>query len=249
MGVDVYVLDFLLKFKTESQNPLGETLFLGRQGFHINDRSRNIAENILKRYFPADTFKNISDGSKYAEPLFRYLGSSRIVAMDISDFEGATLIHDLNERIPDHLHGCFDCIFDGGTIEHVLDVPRAFANVGMMLRRGGVFLLVDAANNMLGHGMYQFSPELLWTVFSEANGFRIELMQIMETNGTPVGVPVGNPRVVGHRIELGKTQAPTYIMMAARKIAEVQKLAGYQSDYEASWKRASLRNDEKTRPQ
>ena len=229
MGVDVYVLDFLLKCRSQIGMPLGDTLLLGRQGFHIVG-TRDLAETIVKRYFPRDLLNNISDGGRYAEHLFKFLGSSDVISMDISDFEGATLLHDLNEPIPPHLNGRFDCIFDGGTIEHVFDVRQAFSNVGAMLCGGGLFLLVDAANNMLGHGMYQFSPELLWTTFSESNGFKIELMQMMEAVGLPTGIPKKNPRLEGRRIEIGQTASPTYIMMAARKIADASKLTGYQSD-------------------
>lgn len=137
----------------------------------------------------------------------------------------------------DDLVGAFDCVFDGGTIEHVFDVPQAFANVSRMLRVGGVFLMVDAANNQLGHGMYQFSPELLWTAFSKSNGFCIETLQLMDLYGPPVGRPALEPRAEGRRIEIGRTLNPTYIMMAARKIADTQRIVGYQSDYEARWKK------------
>jgi len=50
-------------------------------------------------------------------------------------------------------------------------------------RSGGLFFMVDGANNFLGHGLYQFCPELLWRMFS-----RIELM--LDDVGKP------NPRDV-----------------------------------------------------
>lgn len=242
MGVDVHVLDFLLSAccspDAKSQAvKLEKTLTLGRQGLHIG-KDRERANDIIRRYRPDWSINQIDDGTGYADKLFKLLGATDLKFMDISPFEGADVIHDLNYPVPAEQHLSYDCIFDGGTIEHVLNTQQAFLNVACMLKPGGVFLLVDAANNMLGHGMYQFSPELLWTVFSEKNGFEVLRMQLMETNGSPSAIELKNPRVEGKRIEIGCTRLPTYIMMAARKVADVSVVVGYQSDYEAAWARS-----------
>jgi hypothetical protein len=45
--------------------------------------------------------------------------------------------------------------------------PWCFRNVKAMLKPGGLFLLASPANNWLGHGLYQFNPDLLGqSVFS-----------------------------------------------------------------------------------
>ena len=48
--------------------------------------------------------------------------------MDASAFEGANFVHDLNNPIPEELHCKYDAVVDGGTLEHVFNVPVAFAN-------------------------------------------------------------------------------------------------------------------------
>ncbi|ESW98114.1 hypothetical protein X768_32060 [Mesorhizobium sp. LSJC265A00] len=235
MGVDIYVMDFLLKFRGRS---LGETLWLGRQGYHIHDST--LGNSVLRSYDRRVSIENIKGETGYCEELFKYLGSKAIRSLDYSDFEGADITHDLNDPIPDELANQFDCIFDGGTIEHVFDTRMAFSNVKRMLRVGGIFLMVDGANNFLGHGLYQFSPDLLWRTFSRENGFEIELMQLVDDVGKPNPRDVPDPAVLGQRSNMTMSTARTYVLMAARKTFEIsdgeQKV--YQSDYLAAWQRS-----------
>jgi hypothetical protein len=241
MGVDVTVLDFLMKFRGKIG---GDTLHLGRQGLHISpDRAHqqiDAAEAILQRYDPAACFADIADSSGYSDKLFRYLGSSSVVSLDASAYEGATIVHDLNLPVGEGLIRRFDTIFDGGTIEHVFNVPTALQNVKTMLRVGGLFLSVNAANNQLGHGFYQFSPELMWRVFSNGSGFEVELMQTVVLSHAPAPVDAPDPESLGRRVEIGFTPGATYLLVVARKIAEVDAAgAAYQSDYAGHWKRAA----------
>lgn len=237
MGIDVFVLDFLASQARAAAQPFGATLTLGRQGFHVPAEGLAAAEKVVAKYFPDASVSDFYDGSSFSERLFRFLGSTSIKAMDISAFEGAEVVHDLNSPIPPELKGQFDCVFDGGTIEHVYDVPQAFRNVAALLKLNGLFLLVDAANNQLGHGLYQFSPELLTSAFSASQGFRVECLQLMELVAPPTARVAIDPRRVGKRVEIGRTANPTYIMMAARKVSENVGSGVYQSDYESRWGR------------
>jgi len=232
MGVDLYVMDFLLKFRGRA---LGDTLWLGRQGFHIHDD--DVANSLLHSYDEGLTIDKIKGKTGYCEEFFKYLGSATIRSLDFSDFEGAEIVHDLNLPAPQELINRFDCIFDGGTLEHVFDIRTALLNVKKMLKVGGLLLMVDGANNFLAHGLYQFSPELLWRAFSRRNGFEIELMQLVDVVGKPSPRDVPDPAVLGRRSEVTMSTARTYLLMAARKTLEIsdaeQKV--YQSDYVAAW--------------
>ena len=159
--------------------------------------------------------------------------------MDISNFEGASVIHDLNKPVPDFMEGCYDCIFDGGTLEHIFNFPVASTNIRRMLRIGGIFLSVNAANNQLGHGLYQFSPELLWRAFGPQSGFEVQVMELVPITGE-LPRPIAVPAPDGRRQEYGPTAFPTYIMCAARKTAETigPDIVIYQGDYAAAWERA-----------
>ena len=102
---------------------------------------------------------------------FERLGFSALQALDISDFEGADHIFDLNEDdLPEHLANRFDAVFNGGTLEHVFHVPNALASITRMLRPGGVVIHVVPCNGWVNHGFYQISPTLMFDYY-EAAGF------------------------------------------------------------------------------
>lgn len=238
MGVDIYVLNFLAAATPVHKRSLGRTLMLGRQGFHVtSQQGRDLAESILRTQDPEAHLDMIQPPeAQWAEGLFRYLGSTDISALDASPFEGANIIHDLNQPVPDHLHGAFDTIFDGGTLEHIFDIPAALRSVALMLSEGGLFLSVNAANNQLGHGSYQFGPELMWRAFAEENGFHVEALQLAPQGGPPMLEEAPDPREAGRRIETGCTAAPTYLCLAARRTPALRAgLAVFQSDYSRSW--------------
>jgi SAM-dependent methyltransferase len=101
--------------------------------------------------------------------LFGHLGLE-VNALDYSAFEGAEIIHDLNQPIPDHLKGKYATIIDGGTLEHVFDVRQSLENVAELLAPDGKIIHQLPVNNYVNHGFYQFSPTILFD-FYEANRF------------------------------------------------------------------------------
>lgn len=234
VGIDCHVLEFLLSFKGRS---LGDTLCLGRQGLHLYPGTSgwDAADQALAAGDPKCRLVDLVTSDGYSETLLHYLGSCTVTAMDASPFEGAEIIHDLNISVPESLYGKFDFILDGGTIEHVFNFPCAIANVQRMLRPGGIYIGINAANNQLGHGLYQFSPELFWEVFSERQGFKVERMVLVPC--TPGASPIELTRTAGVRQEIGLTHHVTYLMVAARrvKVVPIDLTNVFQSDYEARW--------------
>ncbi len=173
----------------------------------------------------------------WAEAFFRLLGAQTIDSMDASAFEGASIVHDLNRPIDASLHERFSMIFDGGTLEHIFDVPRAIQNCMSMLSAGGSFIQVAPANNFMGHGFYQFSPELLFQVFSSSNGFRVVVMLLQEDVRGGKSYVVASPSLVGKRVQL-TNRLPTYVCTIARreKIVPLFAEPPAQSDYASAWR-------------
>jgi len=231
MGVDLCVLDFLLKLPDRR---FGETLCLGRQGIHIAENMRTMARQLVAEWNPAVTLEQVIGNTGYAETLFRNLGSSNVKSLDYSDYEGADFVFDLNDPVPDHLKERFDTVFDGGTLEHVYNFPVAIDNAKAMARIGGRVMMISPANNFAGHGLYQFSPELLYRVFSPENGFRVELMQLVEVGPFPRPVLMEDPRTAGRRIEF-MTRLPAYLCVSARKVRGSVAAQVQQSDYTRVW--------------
>ena len=145
--------------------PGGRVLQLGRQDIEL--KPRHVAE-IIDRYKlnpPARGKGEIDD-----QFLFRLAGFDRVESLDVSSYEGADFVFDMNEPVPPHMHGLFDMIFDGGTLEHVFNFPQALKNIHDMLKVGGVIVHAAPTNNLVDHGFYMFSPTLFWDYYT-ANGY------------------------------------------------------------------------------
>ena len=111
---------------------------------------------------------------------FRLLGCERVESADVSDWEGADHILDLNRPVPAELTGRFDTVFEAGTIQHVFDLPQVFANLHALLREGGrVIHGMAPSSNHVDHGFYMFSPTLFHDFYT-ANGWRIEAEYFFE---------------------------------------------------------------------
>lgn len=117
--------------------------------------------------------------------LFQALGFSSLLALDASTHEGADIWHDLNVReIPTGCKEEFDLVFDGGTLEHVFDVPAALSVIAGMTRAGGRVIHVSPLSNCVDHGFYSFSPTLFADFYS-ANGWQIRHIAIARFEKDP----------------------------------------------------------------
>jgi hypothetical protein len=169
--------------------------------------------------------------------VYRLLGASEVESVDASGYENATHVHDLNTPIPEHLKRRYDFVDDGGTIEHVFHFPQAIKNCMEMVKVGGSLQLHVPANNMSGHGFYQFSPDLFYRVLSEENGFVVDRMIAYEAFDGSQWYEVADPKHVNSRIELVSRPVPVLLLVRARRTADVPIFATtpQQSDYVATW--------------
>lgn len=108
------------------------------------------------------------------ESFFRQLGFDRVSACDISSWEGADVLVDLNRPIPRELHGRFDAVLDPGTILQIFDLPQVLENLHAFLAPGGrVIHAAVPSNNHIDLGFYMVSPTL-FADFYEANRWSLE---------------------------------------------------------------------------
>jgi hypothetical protein len=178
----------------------------------------------------------------FADRLLALLGAKEVVSVDRSNFEGATFLHDLNEPFPLEMQGRFDLVLDGGTLEHIFDFPSAMRHCLELMSVGGHFICSSPANQLMGHGFYQFSPEVYFRIFTAENGFHLKkvvLYKAMDANA--VFYEVADPAVLGRREEI-RSSPPVLLAVVAQKTAQVPLFASLpqQSDYAAAWSRSQM---------
>jgi hypothetical protein len=172
----------------------------------------------------------------YAEEFFRHLGAAEVESFDVSDYEKATHLVDLNQPIPEEFKERYSLVIDAGSLEHVFNFPTAMRNCMEMIREGGYYIGITPANNFFGHGFYQFSPELFYTIFTAANGFELTKMVVFEDVPKGHCYEVRSPEAVGGRVTMTSTIG-VYLFVIARRtsIRPIFRQPPQQSDYVAVW--------------
>jgi hypothetical protein len=209
----------------------GNILQLGKQDIYID---RNIYNKIFKR---TDSGKDKIDTDEF----FLNLGFSSVSSLDASGFEGADYICDLNHKSSDSLEQKFDCIFDGGTLEHIFNLPQALENIDKMLKIGGHVIHNLPSHNHVDHGFYMFSPGTLWDYYL-ANGYEIVKFYIYEYSVSPSRLKAFvyeyQPGEIDHLSVGGWGKMPISIWMIAKKTSRASNyIMPQQGYYQKIWKK------------
>ena len=223
----------------------GDTLTLGHLSMRLfPGQARSLRKMVEVSAGEKGRFFETYEWGEYVDRfLTACLGATSVTVMDASPYQQADAIHDMNLAVPDEWQARFDSIIDGGSLEHVFNLPVAFQNLSKMLKVGGSIFLNSPANNLMGHGFYQFSPELMFRVFSEANGFRVNGVSLYEAGYPSVELTqndilfkVRDPKEVRQRVGL-LNRKPVMMIVDATKISDVPMFASppLQSDYVAAW--------------
>ena len=206
---------------------------LGRQNYYC--LSLKHAETIFRQfpdYSPPKAEIARMVGAHYIEPLLEYLGGRDVQSLDVSNYENASILHDMNEPIPPTLRTRFTAVVDVGTLEHVFNYPQALKNAMEMVALDGHFLAVTPCNNFMGHGFYQFSPELFFRALTPEQGFTLRSVVVCETTPGAPWYECVDPQAIGGRGELVNSRY-TYLLVTARRdrIVEIFRKPPQQSDY------------------
>ena len=191
-------------------------LQLGRQSGIVSTRQISKISKRLKLNLPhpmptgTGFYRNYPEGDE----LFRFLGFTSIDSLDVTDYEGANVIADLNLPISSELQKSYDLVYDGGTSEHVFNQLEVLSNVHKLLKVGGIIVHNTPANNLLDHGYVQPSPNFYLEYYA-ANDY--ELVQ-------------------GYLIE------STWDFFRKRRIFKYDKLAYNYLSYGGHWNSRMLQN-------
>lgn len=252
MGINVNGLRFLLYAKASGVD-YSKTAMIGRQGLHLSFKQFcHVIRTEFSYESDTNTLKEIYK-SKYADGLLRYLGAHEVDSFDFSEYENPTYTHDFNESIPEKYTRQYTAIVEGGTLEHIFNFPVAIKNCMRMLKSGGHYLGLVPANNYMGHGFYQFSPELYFRVFSKENGFCLEDLILHEGRETNKWYRVSDPKDVRHAVGVINATR-TILLVLAKKLDDCPIFSSYpqQSGFVSRWERSEptkIMNPEKPRKQ
>jgi len=232
MGVDNSTIKIICAAKSMNID-FSRVLTIGRQQLFLD---KNVLQHIFSLQGIDVDAATFLQENKYSEKLFNLFGAQEVASLDYSSYEGADTLHDMNLPIPGDLCERFSVVFDGGCLEHIFNIPQGLKNCMEMVEVGGYFLQVTNANNFMGHGFWQLSPELLFRVFSPENGFETKAVLLHETSYGGSWYSVSDPDHVHERVELCNN-SPTYLIAIAKRISNPIIFAKQpqQSDYSALW--------------
>jgi hypothetical protein len=177
MGLTSYAVDAI--GREHSYRPIsGDALFIGRQATYLSPSG--LAEQLRAHGHVVDPSAIEIDHSTinripgYGQivtdrSIFRALGIHSIKALDTNPYEGAEIVHNLNDPIPDSLRESADFIVDGSTLDNVFDPAMALRNLAAMLKPGGRVLMINAWSPR--DGAYQLCSPAWYFDFFVTNGF------------------------------------------------------------------------------
>ena len=234
MGMTFQTFD-LLKKTIDEFGELGDVLTLGRLGNQIDKKKLKLLglEN------------NIAFSKEYCDTiLIDYFGANLVHSIDNSNFEGANIIFDMNEEL-ESITKQYDTIIDIGTSEHVFNINQNLKNMSKLCKRGGKIIHCLPANNQCGHGFWQFSPELFFSLYNESNGYKSTRLHLIDNNNDKSYWQI-NKKPKNERLELNSF-TPLYIFVVTIKKLENIIQKAQQSDYEYVWnkKLVNIQSDTK----
>jgi SAM-dependent methyltransferase len=242
MGIDAQSL-MLLGLARKRGCDFSEVLTVGRQSLQLEDRELILFLHSIRRPDLAANVGTIK-GDGYCEGLMRAVfGAKHVESVDASDFERASIVHDMNFPLPGDRQ--FSVVLDFGCLEHIFNFPVAIENVIKSCKIDGHVIHALPSNNWCGHGFYQFSPELFFNLYSDRRGFRDTEVFLVELGRRAHWYRVRSTLDMKRRVNVINREK-TYVFVLTRKFAAGISSIGtplQQSDYVEKWNVADQAED------
>ena len=196
MGITKHAFYQMVKgFSSKKVKPSGKVLTLS--SYTVKTSPQYFNEVCQK--FNWDNRLNVNELFIDGKGLLLAMGFDSVDTMDYSNYQGAEIIHDLNNpNVPDKYLEKYDYIVDGGTLEHIFNVPNALCAIFKMLKTGGTFFFDQPIYYGVNHGFYNFSPCLFYEYFSqnnwEVNDLKLYVSKSSSGEYLPIDVPINSLR-------------------------------------------------------
>ena len=227
MGFNIHSFNFL-RYALKKSESFRKTATIARQELTVSNQ-------YIKKML---NLPEVIDYGEFCEKLLlTHFGSVKVDSYDYSDYEGATFTCDLNKPLPSNLTGpeyLYDTIMDPGSIEHIFNIPQAFKNISDMCKIGGTILHALPTNNYCGHGFWQISPELFFSLYSEDNGYAETEVFLAGLNDYKNWYKVKKPENGIRRILVNCSEVNA--LVRTKKVQNVSHYTVQQSDYVHFWK-------------
>jgi len=227
MGISIHSFNFL-RYALKTSRSFRKTATIGRQKLFVSNQYIKKILNLAE----------IIDYGEFCEKLLlTHFGSVKVDSYDYSDYEGATFTCDLNKPLPSNLTGpeyLYDTIIDFGSLEHIFNIPQAFKNISNMCKIDGTILHVLPANNLCGHGFWQMSPELFFSLYSDTNGYAETEVFLAGHKDNKNWYKVKKPKNGIRRVLTNCSQVVA--LVRTKKAQNFSHDTVQQSDYVYTWK-------------
>jgi hypothetical protein len=223
VGIGYHGLQFLRFAAKQAQ--LGRVATIGRQELGLSKEEVGRLIEVGPDY----------EDAKYCDSLLlHHFGATCVDSWDYSDYEGATHIADMNKPLGENFPR-YETVVDSGSLEHVYNAPQALQNVSELCCEGGQILHLLPANNYCGHGFWQFSPELFFSLYCESNGYSGTRVFLASGYRTDVWYEVTRPEH-GQRANV-ISFTPTLVLCRTVKTHKHSHDRVQQSDYVHVWQK------------
>ena len=170
----------LFKFFNRNGTVGKSLVMIGKQDIYISKKVlMKIVDSMDITGFNNEVKEKIINGEDKIDSydLFYMIGFKEVHAIDVSDFEGADIILDLNETLPMDYVDRFDYVLNGGTLEHIFDIAKAMNNITKLVKFGGSICHIAPAVGMVNHGFYSISPTF-FVDFYKKNDFLLNEIKL-----------------------------------------------------------------------
>lgn len=192
MGINLQVLKSMLH-ENEHKPIDGSVLLIGKSTVGVNFATiQSLASSygikIDSTYFKThDVVTKRSsqefwvDDAELIKILFQ--GVESIDILDVSPYEGANVIADMNLPLPIELRGKYDFIYDSSVLDNIFNPAQMIQNAALMLRESGRFLSMNVASFYPG-AMTSCHPEWFYAFFAVNNFRDVKVYLTVQRNPT-----------------------------------------------------------------
>ena len=152
----------------------GNILLIGRQTVNMEiNYAMGLTESVLgvvrqPNKVVVDTQTRTAKGSNTSRAIvekpisdstfFELFTDATVTTVDVTDYEGADIIHDMTQPLPNDMVGAFDFVVDGSCLDNIADPAAAQRNFGRCLKSTGRLFQVECGSG-LNSAYIMFSPE------------------------------------------------------------------------------------------